>query len=47
LDAVEARRVVRISSGWETTGEEWRGLMAALIEVDAGLRRGTADVVTA
>lgn len=26
----EARRVIRISAGWETTEEDWRGLLAAL-----------------
>jgi cysteine desulfurase len=29
----EARRVIRISSGWETTAEDWQSLLAALTEV--------------
>jgi cysteine desulfurase len=42
----EARRVIRVSSGWETAEEEWRGLMAALTEVDDELRRGADNVIT-
>lgn len=47
LTADEARRGIRISAGWETTEEEWRGLMAALTEVADELRRGADNVVTA
>ena len=43
----EAKRVLRISSGRGTTEEEWRGLMAALIEVGDELGRGGGHVVTA
>ncbi len=34
IPAAEARRVVRISAGWETTEEDWRGLAAALLAVN-------------
>ncbi len=47
LAADEAKRVIRISSGWETTEEEWRGLTAALTEVADELRRDADNVVTA
>jgi len=47
LDAVEAGRVIRISSGWETTEAEWRGLAAALAAVDTELRHGADRIVTA
>ena len=35
IDAEAARRVVRVSSGWETTEEDWRALTAAFGAVAA------------
>jgi cysteine desulfurase len=46
LSPDEARRVIRISAGWETTGEDWRRLAAALAETEAELRAtASPDVV--
>lgn len=39
-DAAELRRVVRISSGWDTAAEDWQALAAAFIEVHEELNRG-------
>jgi cysteine desulfurase len=33
LGAGEARRTLRISSGWETTADEWRNLLEAMVTV--------------
>ncbi len=42
----EARRVVRVSAGWETTDEEWRALAEAFVAVDRELRASApANVV--
>ena len=38
FDAEDAKRVVRVSSGWETTAEDWRALAAAFGEVAAEVR---------
>ncbi len=38
--AEELKRVVRISSGWETTAADWQALAAAFIEVYEELNRG-------
>ncbi len=38
--AEELKRVVRISSGWDTTAAEWQELAAAFIEVYEELNRG-------
>jgi cysteine desulfurase len=38
--AEELKRVVRISSGWETTATEWQALAAAFVEVFDELNRG-------
>lgn len=38
VDADEARRVVRVSSGWETTVEDWQALAAAFGEVATEVR---------
>lgn len=38
--AEELKRVVRISSGWETTAADWQALAAAFAEVFAELNRG-------
>jgi cysteine desulfurase len=38
--AEELKRVVRISSGWDTTAEEWQALAAAFVEVSEELNRG-------
>jgi cysteine desulfurase len=35
LSPDEARRVIRLSSGWETTAEDWQSLLTALTEVAA------------
>jgi cysteine desulfurase len=43
--AEEARRVIRISAGWETTREEWTQLAAALQTVAAELKATAVDVV--
>ena len=37
-DADEMRRVIRVSGGWETTAEEWRGLAAAFSETGADMK---------
>ncbi|MBB5034903.1 cysteine desulfurase family protein [Prosthecobacter vanneervenii] len=39
-DAAELRRVVRISSGWDSTAEDWQALAAAFFEVHEELNRG-------
>ena len=46
FSAEEAKRVVRVSSGWETTREDWQVLAAAFGEVAPELRGGTPGVVT-
>jgi cysteine desulfurase len=38
--AEELKRVVRISSGWETTAADWQALAAAFVEVSDELNRG-------
>ncbi|OYW31125.1 MAG: hypothetical protein B7Z47_02005 [Chthoniobacter sp. 12-60-6] len=38
--AEELKRVVRISSGWDTTAENWQALAAAFVEVSEELNRG-------
>ena len=38
--APEASRVLRFSSGWETTEEDWNALLDALQEAYHGMRRG-------
>jgi len=44
----EARRVIRISAGWDTAEADWRGLAAALAATEAELRMAASpDVVTA
>lgn len=35
----DTARVLRFSSGWETTGEDWAALAAALSRVHAGMHR--------
>ncbi len=42
FDAAEAKRVVRVSAGWETTAADWRALAAAMAEVAAEVRPGSA-----
>jgi cysteine desulfurase len=37
LPADDARRVIRISSGWETTEADWRALLDAILAVAAEL----------
>jgi cysteine desulfurase len=39
LSAAEARRTIRVSAGWETTAEDWRGLEAAIVRVWRALER--------
>jgi cysteine desulfurase len=41
----EARRVIRLSAGWETAEEDWRGLAVALaaVETEIGGRRPGSD----
>ncbi len=46
FSAEETKRVVRVSSGWDTTAEEWQALVVAFGEVAAELRGGSAQVVT-
>ncbi|WP_395739593.1 cysteine desulfurase family protein [Prosthecobacter sp.] len=41
----ELKRVVRISSGWETTAEDWQALAAAFVEVFDDLNRGGRGTV--
>ncbi|HKB91814.1 MAG TPA: aminotransferase class V-fold PLP-dependent enzyme [Opitutaceae bacterium] len=42
----EARRVVRVSSGWETTEQDWQALAEAFAKADANLRASASvDVV--
>lgn len=38
IDADEAKRVVRVSAGWETSADDWRALAAAFGEVAAEVR---------
>jgi len=38
FDADEAKRVVRVSSGWETSADDWRALAAAFGEVAAEVK---------
>lgn len=38
FDADEAKRVVRVSSGWETTADDWRALAEAFAAVAAEVR---------
>jgi len=45
ISAEDAKRVVRVSSGWETTVKDWRALAAAFGEVVPELRGGTPGVV--
>ena len=33
LEPGEARRTLRISSGWETTADDWRDLLEAMVTV--------------
>ena len=40
LDHDQMGRVLRISGGWETTGEDWRSMASALIEVWRELESG-------
>lgn len=37
-DASEASRVLRFSGGWETTAEDWDGLLKALVAVNATIQ---------
>jgi cysteine desulfurase len=46
LAADEARRVIRVSAGWETTEADWKALAAALPEVAAELAVTTGNVVS-
>ena len=39
-NAAELKRVVRISSGWDTTASDWQALAAAFVEVFEELNRG-------
>ncbi len=41
----EARRVIRVSAGWETSAEDWSRLAEALIETEAELRAASPDLV--
>lgn len=43
IDAGCASRVLRISSGWQSTGEDWHALLNALLESDQELREEAAD----
>jgi cysteine desulfurase len=45
--ADEARRVLRISSGWETSEADWQALGAALVATAPSLNGGNPDVVKA
>ena len=40
IEPETARRAVRVSAGWDTTAEDWAGLVAALKEVNAALEEG-------
>ncbi len=44
LAADESRRVIRLSSGWETTPEDWNRLAQALAETEAELRAASPDL---
>jgi cysteine desulfurase len=41
----EARRVVRISAGWETTEADWKALAAAITKQENEFRTDNANVV--
>ena len=43
IDAAAARRVVRISSGHATSGEDWQGLLVALLESHSALLADTSE----
>lgn len=45
VDPVAARRVVRISSGWETSAAEWNALADAFVAAEAELRGSAATNV--
>lgn len=42
----EARRVVRISAGWETAEADWNGLAGALATLDAEFRADKGNVIS-
>ncbi len=43
--AEEAKRVIRVSAGWETGADDWQALAAALTEVTMELNSGDVDHV--
>lgn len=43
LGAEEARRTLRISAGWETTADEWEGLLEAMVTVS--IEQAAAPVI--
>ena len=43
----EARRAIRISSGWDTTETDWSQLLAALSETEAELRESSTEIIRA
>jgi len=45
LDAIEAKRTVRVSAGWETTEEDWRGLLDAFAKVAIELQPAATQVI--
>lgn len=44
--ADQAKRVLRISSGWETTRADWQALAAALVEVGRSFGQETKNVIS-
>ncbi len=45
VDAVEARRALRVSSGWNTSEDDWAALADAFEDADNSLRKGTVSTV--
>lgn len=45
LDAAQARRVIRVSAGWETAEADWNALAAALATLDTEFRADQANVI--
>lgn len=45
FDVVQARRVIRVSAGWETTEADWNALAIALATLDTEFRADKANVI--
>jgi len=45
FDATQARRAIRVSSGWETAEADWNALAVALVTLDTEFRADKANVI--